>query len=973
MKIAEFTVCRPDTGAVLPNAVVTVYEADGVTRASIYTQLGAVQGNPITASVTGAIVFGANDGTYVLKAVSADGTLTVPPITVDVYDMPAIQAACEDAAAQALQAAATAQGFIGQLASSVTAGGTLPYEVTAISGGIGTGSGGTPGTYNLAASGGPAGFKATVTIGSDGKVASYAILNPGISTSNTAPTLAFTGVTGLTGATVPTATVASIPANRVFKAPDATNTYNLAWINAAGTLTQFPTTGTQFAEYFKEQIDTLISKVTSIVTSVPKVWLAGYGVLDAAKVKVFADDLRLHSYVTREGKTMEWTGTEYAEQAKEFGVSAVYVPGMPEAASKVTAFTAGHRPAQAIGVSGRTFLPGSRGWFSPNDHPLDFDVIVYGSGLAGLMTTARAALRGKRVCVIDPYPRFGGMHAAGLMPDRATVGETSIMGGLVKGEYYRRIVEIDGGNFEYFPNPRTCERVANEMLLEYAAAAYRDVQIGSAGDIIKIGRRIIGVVTKYGVMRAKVFVDASYEGDLMAFALGKNGYRVGRDAAAETGEPEAGVLATTIFGGIGSAFASQTRTITTTNGSPTITFDPRNGKLVPYAPISGAGIPSGTTILSVTPFTGTTTSSTAVLSQNATASGTISATMTLYTGAGSPQSIADSSYLTDDPGAAIGSADRTVQAYNFRLPLTRDPANYMPLIKPDGYDFRDVALQLQILATQGQTTACRSTNGNDYGFQAFTAGNKVNWNAADYANGQFDYPDANWSKRREIIAEHAYRQQAIMWAIANDPKAREYGLGGLQDDWNDVTRPAGVASSGPLGLCQDEFPDSPYGAGWPWALYIREARRLNGIYRLTYFDQLAALSGGTPTKTDSIGKWSYTWDTHVKRSFRLAGRTDAIGFEGVPSDWAEKTTTYQIPARIMWPDTSLGIDNLIVPWCNSTTDRAWAPQRLENPQGAVGEAAGENAAWACDNPGKAVSDHPYSDLSGRLIQYGSRL
>lgn len=261
MKTSSFTITRPDTGAVLPLAKVTVYLANGTTKASIFNSSGGAISNPVTADTNGSFSIQAVDGTYVLSAVSADGSYTVPPITVDLYDLGGLQAACALSAAQAATSAIAAQGYVGTLPTSVVSGGTLPKEVTAISGGIGTGTGGTPGTYDLGVTGGPAGFKATVTIGAGGSIASYQILNNGISTSATAPTLSLAGVTGLTGATTPTATVGTIPVNRLFAAPDSTFLYKQYWINNAGTLTQFPLTGTQFAEYFKAGIDATVPQL----------------------------------------------------------------------------------------------------------------------------------------------------------------------------------------------------------------------------------------------------------------------------------------------------------------------------------------------------------------------------------------------------------------------------------------------------------------------------------------------------------------------------------------------------------------------------------------------------------------------------------------------------------------------------------------------------------------------------------------
>lgn len=86
----------------------------------------------------------------------------------------------------------------------------LPRGVRSLSSaGIGTGSGGTPGTYAGGVSGGPTGFAWEYVIGSDGKVASYTITNPGLSSATTAPTLTYPSG-GLTGATVPVATVSPL-------------------------------------------------------------------------------------------------------------------------------------------------------------------------------------------------------------------------------------------------------------------------------------------------------------------------------------------------------------------------------------------------------------------------------------------------------------------------------------------------------------------------------------------------------------------------------------------------------------------------------------------------------------------------------------------------------------------------------------------------------------------------------------------
>lgn len=93
MQSVTYTIARPDTGAVLPYAVVTVYQQDGTTRASLFDAEGAAIGNPLDADINGAISFAALNGTYILRAVSADGELTLPDLTVQVFDLAALATA----------------------------------------------------------------------------------------------------------------------------------------------------------------------------------------------------------------------------------------------------------------------------------------------------------------------------------------------------------------------------------------------------------------------------------------------------------------------------------------------------------------------------------------------------------------------------------------------------------------------------------------------------------------------------------------------------------------------------------------------------------------------------------------------------------------------------------------------------------------------------------------------------------------
>jgi hypothetical protein len=180
------------------------------------------------------------------SATAAASSATAAASSATAAASSATTAAGSATAATAAQSATSAlSAIVGVLGAPATA---LPYCVTAISGGIGTGTGGTNGTYALGVTGGPAGFAATVTI-AGGAISGYTISNTGLATTNAVPTLSLAGVPGLTGATVPTATVGTIPVGRTFWAPSTDGTQLLSWGNNAGALASAPFGGTQTAIY----------------------------------------------------------------------------------------------------------------------------------------------------------------------------------------------------------------------------------------------------------------------------------------------------------------------------------------------------------------------------------------------------------------------------------------------------------------------------------------------------------------------------------------------------------------------------------------------------------------------------------------------------------------------------------------------------------------------------------------------------
>jgi len=266
MQFVQFVAARADTGAVLPRAWATVYLSGTSTLATLRNADGSSLSNPFQADAVGAIGFAAPNGAYDCTITSADGAYSLPLIeSLQLYDLSGLDAqvsAAILASSQAVPAASqaiAAAAFQNALSTSVTAGGALPYEVSALAGGGGTG--GTPGTYAGAVSGFP-GFTWHIFVGSDGK-AIPVIDTRGISANGSAPTLVMPTVPGLTGATTPTATVSVIANGRYFSAPSSDATQSLAWQNLGGVLTAVMFGGQQFSTYLASAVSSLLSGATA--------------------------------------------------------------------------------------------------------------------------------------------------------------------------------------------------------------------------------------------------------------------------------------------------------------------------------------------------------------------------------------------------------------------------------------------------------------------------------------------------------------------------------------------------------------------------------------------------------------------------------------------------------------------------------------------------------------------------------------
>ncbi len=165
------------------------------------------------------------------------------------------------------------------------------------------------------------------------------------------------------------------------------------------------------------------------------------------------------------------------------------------------------------------------------------DVVVYGATPCGIAASIHAAREGVKVVLVEPTRHVGGLLTSGLNTAETEHMLPWTIGGFAD-EFYRRLgkhygVERPAYAFE--------SGVAEKVYLEMLTEAGVDLRYGVGVDrVIKDGARITGIVLSDGSrLEAKVFVDASYEGDLMARA--GVGYVVGRESKAEFGEEAAGI------------------------------------------------------------------------------------------------------------------------------------------------------------------------------------------------------------------------------------------------------------------------------------------------------------------------------------------------------------------------------------------------------------------------------------------------
>ncbi len=168
-----------------------------------------------------------------------------------------------------------------------------------------------------------------------------------------------------------------------------------------------------------------------------------------------------------------------------------------------------------------------------------YDVCVYGGTSAGVMAVYSAALRGKSVLLIEPKKHLGGLSSGGL--GLTDVDAKDSVQGLAL-DFYRRLGQHYDAFTQWHFEPHVGERVFDQFIKESGADLLQEYRIASA---VKTGTTIDSIQIEHlhtlstHKIRAAMFIDASYEGDLLA-RVGVS-YTVGRESNNTYGESLNGI------------------------------------------------------------------------------------------------------------------------------------------------------------------------------------------------------------------------------------------------------------------------------------------------------------------------------------------------------------------------------------------------------------------------------------------------
>ena len=368
-----------------------------------------------------------------------------------------------------------------------------------------------------------------------------------------------------------------------------------------------------------------------------------------------------------------------------------------------------------------------------------YDVVVYGGTSAGVSSAIQASRMGKSVVIIEPTRRLGGLTTGGL--GQTDIGNKFVIGGISR-EFYQNIRKYydDPKNWkwqdrnEYMDEgqtrtdkgedamwtfePSAALKVYEQMLAKEKVDVVYGERLNRESGIRKNGSEIEMIEMESGAQfTGKMFIDATYEGDLMATA--GVSYSVGRESNSEYGETLNGVQANKI---------SRTLKWTLSRNAYNHNFIDRVDPYVVKGDPESGLLP----------------------------------------------------YISEEPPGVDGEGDDKIQAYCFRMTLTDHPDNRIPFKKPENYDELNYELLFRnyeaapgpieemypygdkLVPWINSPMPNRKTDTNNQkGF------------STDFIGQNYDYPEASYEEREKIVQAHRDYQQGLMWTLAYHPRIPE--------------------------------------------------------------------------------------------------------------------------------------------------------------------------------------------------------
>ncbi|KAH6986836.1 FAD dependent oxidoreductase-domain-containing protein [Ilyonectria destructans] len=522
----------------------------------------------------------------------------------------------------------------------------------------------------------------------------------------------------------------------------------------------------------------------------------------------------------------------------------------------------------------------------------NYDVIIYGNTVAALTAAVQTKRMKKSVAIVIPGNTLGGLTTSGLgwtdNKNGNSIGgiarefyskifayyqSTSVWRYETRSTYLSRKIRAQPGpaieeskKVQWTFEPKVAEYIWEKWMEDGKIPIFRNNAIDRSGSgLIKDGANITSFRTQSGsVFKAKVFIDASYEGDLMETAGVP--YRTGREGRDEFNEPLAGV---------------------SINGPNRLS--------------------------NIDPYVEKENSSSALIP-------------------GIQRVISDTESVNGKPDPY------RLQSYNYRLSLTKVGSNKIPFFKPEGYNESTYEILFRYIESGYEGPFFTSQLMPNIKTDSNAAGQVSTDLIGGNYNNESNYAEYSYQQREAAILMHKIYTQGFLWTLANHLRV-----------------PRSIRTAiGAWGYAKDEYIKN---GNWPYEIYIREGRRMAGMYTMKQSDVQQPKQFLNDTV---IGMGSYYLDVHQVERVVVDDRIYDEGLVHVVTN-----TPFAIPFDAIVPKASYAT-NFLNPVTISSTHIAHSAIRMEPTYMILGQSAATAAVMAIEQ-GVKIQDVDRKKLTARLM------